>query len=338
MKKKIMTFIALLLAAVMTMSTFTFTSWAVTDNVPAAEGTVKTDNTDEKKTGQDNAADEKQAGQDNSAEQTSGTGDVKDSVEQDIFQNRDDSSVDVSGYNMTKKELSNVTDDVLEENSSSDLVGVTYETDGDGTVSTMNVEMDDELSTSLDELDAINEASDEPLSNDEMQTVYQHYAELQSYYEANPDYFGIACPYFTSKDTEASPIGAILSIAGIPQESIGTENGPSIQDVDNIILGFSNALPQYVQYMGDALFAARDQALAQLDDNMSDLEKLMVLSDWLGNWCNFDMSAIMDDQNSDSSSDSGEQKDTLIGSTAFGALVNRKCVCMGYTAAYTYLV
>lgn len=74
----------------------------------------------------------------------------------------------------------------------------------------------------------INENSPEPMGGPELQTVYAHYAELQAYYESEPEYFGLPCPYFTSKDTETSPIGAILAVAGIPQAAIDAGDSRTI--------------------------------------------------------------------------------------------------------------
>ena len=277
---------------------------------------------------------------------------LKDVIKNLIFHDRGTNQVSLDST-VNKDEVTNATDEVLEENQANDLVSVTYNTDQDNNVSTMSVERDDTLTTAMDELDTINEQSDEPVDETTMETVYAHYAELQSYYEANPDYFGIACPYFTSKDTEASPIGSLLSIAGISQEAI--DGGyVSATDVDSLVQGFNQALPAYVANMGSTLLAQKDKALAQIDDAMTPLEKLLVLNDWLGDTCNFDMTAIMDQQDDGSTTESTteiqssedvdaavaetQEKDTLLQSTAFGALVQKNCVCMGYTAAYNYLI
>ena len=106
---------------------------------------------------------------------------------------------------------------------------------------------------------------------------------------------------------------------------------------------------------------------------MTKEEKLLVLNDWLGNYCTFDMSQIqknneqsnsetaqqasledatetlaeVDAQDGDSPQLTPEQAKALllngdltqfVESTAFGALVRRNSLCIGYSAAYTYLV
>ena len=104
-------------------------------------------------------------------------------------------------------------------------------------------------------------------------------------------------------------------------------------------------------------------------------EKLLVLNDWLGKYCTFDMGAIQEEQDKKNDTetteeaiqamgetaavalaDDGQQQPTeeqiaylrnmllngdlktAFESTAFGALVRRNTICAGYTSAYTYLV
>lgn len=185
-----------------------------------------------------------------------------------------------------------------------------------------------------------------------MEEVEKSYAELQSYYESQPEYFGIAVPYFTSKDAKEGPISALLSVADIPRAAIGVEGGVTIDQVQQLVDGFKQALPGLVQVHGDELLAARKQALSHIKDGMTTAEKLLVLNDWLGNYSNFDMADIMKNQKKDSSSEDTSKQAVeakvqkaaadpfaeLYKSTAFGTLTNRKSVCMSYTAAYNYLV
>lgn len=185
-----------------------------------------------------------------------------------------------------------------------------------------------------------------------MEEVEKSYAELQSYYESQPEYFGIAVPYFTSKDAKEGPISALLSVADIPRAAIGVEGGVTIDNVQQLVDGFKQALPGLIQVHGDELLAARKQALSHIKDGMTTAEKLLVLNDWLGNYSNFDMADIMKNQKKDSSSEDTSKQAVeakvqkaaddpfaeLYKSTAFGTLTNRKSVCMSYTAAYNYLV
>ena len=279
---------------------------------------------------------------------------LQDTIEEGIVKDRDQTKIDVSDYDASKAEVKKATNKVLKDNSLSKLTDVTYDTNSEGKVETVNVETDVTYLMAVDELEAINDAaSDEDKASEAtMEEVEKSYAELQSYYESQPEYFGIAVPYFTSKDTKEGPISALLSVADIPRAAIGVEGGVTIDQVQQLVDGFKQALPGLVQVHGDELLAARKQALSHIKDGMTTAEKLLVLNDWLGNYSNFDMADIMKNQKKDSSSEDTSKQAVeakvqkaaadpfaeLYKSTAFGTLTNRKSVCMSYTAAYNYLV
>lgn len=279
---------------------------------------------------------------------------LQDTIEEGIVKDRDQTKIDVSDYDASKAEVKKATNKVLKDNSLSKLTDVTYDTNSEGKVETVNVETDVTYLMAVDELEAINDAaSDEDKASEAtMEEVEKSYAELQSYYESKPEYFGIAVPYFTSKDAKEGPISALLSVADIPRAAIGVEGGVTIDQVQQLVDGFKQALPGLVQVHGDELLAARKQALSHIKDGMTTAEKLLVLNDWLGNYSNFDMADIMKNQKKDSSSEDTSKQAVeakvqkaaadpfaeLYKSTAFGTLTNRKSVCMSYTAAYNYLV
>ena len=279
---------------------------------------------------------------------------LQDTIEEGIVKDRDQTKIDVSDYDASKAEVKKATNKVLKDNSLSKLTDVTYDTNSEGKVETVNVETDATYLMAVDELEAINDAAsdEDKASETTMEEVEKSYAELQSYYESQPEYFGIAVPYFTSKDAKEGPISALLSVADIPRAAIGVEGGVTIDQVQQLVDGFKQALPGLIQVHGDELLAARKQALSHIKDGMTTAEKLLVLNDWLGNYSNFDMADIMKNQKKDSSSEDTSKQAVeakvqkaaadpfaeLYKSTAFGTLTNRKSVCMSYTAAYNYLV
>lgn len=183
---------------------------------------------------------------------------------------------------------------------------------------------DDSIAQAYSELNEINENQNDPESEETLVKTLEDYAALKNVVDSNPDYFGIMVPFFTDKDTEETPVGAILTL---------TEKDPdkvTLEEIDQIILGLTQSLNAYIEYYGDDLLKVRDQALSKLDDSMSDLEKCLVLHDFIADWCNFDLA----DANY---MDTGEQ-DTFIYSTQFGSLVKRSAVCIGYASGYAYLV
>ena len=287
------------------------------------------------------------------AKSAASTQSLQDTIKEGIT-DTDQTKIDVSAYDASKSEVKKATNKVLKANNLSKLTDVAYETNSEGKVESVNVETDATYLKAVDELEAINDASsdEDKASEVTMEQVEASYAELQTYYESQPDYFGIAVPYFTSKDAKEGPISALLSVADIPRAAIGVEGGVTIAQVQQLVDGFKQALPGLVQAHGQELLDARDKALDQIKEGMTPAEKLMVLNDWLGNYSNFDMADIMKNQKKNASSEDTSkqaieakvQKATadpfaeLYKSTAFGTLTNRKSVCMSYTAAYNYLV
>lgn len=124
---------------------------------------------------------------------------LQDTIEEGIVKDRDQTKIDVSDYDASKAEVKKATNKVLKDNSLSKLTDVTYDTNSEGKVETVNVETDTTYLMAVDELEAINDAaSDEDKASEAtMEKVEKSYAELQSYYESQPEYFGIV-QYHTS--------------------------------------------------------------------------------------------------------------------------------------------
>lgn len=297
-------------------------------------------------------------------------GSAEAAIQEALYTNTDE--VDLSGYNLTERKAEKLIDKSLGENKDTNLVDVTYETNEAGKVTSVNVEKDDTYATALDEIATYAE-EDNGKSETTQESVGESYMKLQTFYEENPDYFGIAAPYFTSKAT-TNPIAALLSI--LQQQWSNDDSSaasPDLETIQMVVDGYYQTLQLSVAYLGDDLIKAKDEALKQLDDGMTKEEKLLVLNDWLGNYCTFDMSQIqknneqsnsetaqqasledatetlaeVDAQDGDSPQLTPEQAKALllngdltqfVESTAFGALVRRNSLCIGYSAAYTYLV
>ena len=297
-------------------------------------------------------------------------GSAEAAIQEALYTNTDE--VDLSGYNLTERKAEKLTDKSLGENKDTNLVDVTYETNEAGKVTSVNVEKDDTYATALDEIATYAE-EDNGKSEATQESVGESYMKLQTFYEEKPDYFGIAAPYFTSKAT-TNPIAALLSI--LQQQWSNDDSSaasPDLKTIQMVVDGYYQTLQLSVAYLGDDLIKAKDEALKQLDDGMTKEEKLLVLNDWLGNYCTFDMSQIqknneqsnsetaqqasledatetlaeVDAQDGDSPQLTPEQARALllngdltqfVEGTAFGALVRRNALCIGYSAAYTYLV
>lgn len=286
---------------------------------------------------------------------------LEDTIKEGIFQDRDQTKIDVASYDASKSQVKKATKDVLKDNNASTLVDVTYDTNAEGKVKSVNIQTDPTFMTAMDEIDELNEENGGKATEEELQDAYNTYAGLQMYYEAKPEYFGIATPYFTAKDSEG-PIRAILSVADIDFDDIGTSEKNSVETVTGLIQGYYYILTEmtdedgtytqnhekgsmYDQY-GAQLLKVREQALKVVEGKKTTAEKLLALNDWLGNYATFDMGYINNQMKEDiegggSSSSGTSMQDLLDGvvrSSAFGVLVNKKSVCLSYTAAYNYLV
>lgn len=173
------------------------------------------------------------------AKSAASTQSLQDTIKEGIT-DTDQTKIDVSAYDASKSEVKKATNKVLKANNLSKLTDVAYETNSEGKVESVNVETDATYLKAVDELEAINDAaSDEDKASEvTMEQVEASYAELQTYYESQPDYFGIAVPYFTSKDAKEGPISALLSVADIPRAAIGVEGGVTIAQVQQLVDGF----------------------------------------------------------------------------------------------------
>lgn len=269
--------------------------------------------------------------------------DAKEAIQDGIFKDRDQTTVDLSDYNLSKKEAKSLTNDVLEDSNADTLVTTTYETDDDGNVTTMEVEMDPELELAYDQLDAANENADDSDNEYTIEDVYAAYAEYQKFIDSNPKYFGLTVPYNTQKDAVGT-INSMLTLASINPDYVAAGVVPA-DDLMGMVQLFHQGNQMAVQNMGEDLLKAKDEAMKCLDDDMSDVEKLLALNDWLADYCTFDMAYLMDmdapSQKGHVPTEDEQMQETIAGvwkGNQFGALVERNSVCMGYTAAYAYLV
>ena len=311
-------------------------------------------------------------------------GSAEAAIQEALYTNTDE--VDLSKYNLTERKAEKLTDKSLGENKDTNLVDVTYETDANGKLTTMSVEKDDKYAYALEEIDelAADDAGEDDGSGKTKTEVGQAYKDLMAFYESpdNQEYLGIATPYFTSKDSKGGPVSSLLSLMqqkiykeGDPEEENPANAKVTYKDMYDVIQGYQTTLQYGIQLFGQQLLAARDEALAQIDDSMTREQKLLVLNDWLGKYCTFDMGAIQEEQDKKNDTetteeaiqamgetaavalaDDGQQQPTeeqiaylrnmllngdlktAFESTAFGALVRRNTICAGYTSAYTYLV
>ena len=259
--------------------------------------------------------------------------DAKQMIEQQLFGKDGKTSIDVSKYQINKTEAKKIVTDLQKDYGTVGLMNCNYLTDKNGSVQTIKVQTDESLQSVIQEVNELEEDTSDDNSGEDTDTadsqeqlkqqVISDYAELQKYYEANPDYFGVAVPYFADKDTEETPLGAIIELADLDKDNL------DLSQVDQTILGMKNGLEMYVKYYGADLLKIRDEILAKTDDKMSEIEKLLVVHDALARHVSFDTDYL---------ESNGNGGGGFLSSTIFGALNKKSAICLGYAAAYGYLV
>lgn len=172
-----------------------------------------------------------------------------------------------------------------------------------------------------------------------------YYFQLSQFNQDEAEYFGVAAPFWTSKGVQkqgedgsiTGTMGAIKILCSIDPND----------DVPPTTMAFMlNMLPQafmsYVMNYGEALKAIRNEGLkqvAELGDSADYVTKLLILHDWISQVAEFDMGSMGDI--------TGGGNNDPIQTTAFGALLGGEigakgveygCICLGYAAAFNYMV
>lgn len=221
---------------------------------------------------------------------------AKEAVEDAIFNSYNDTA-DLSDYNISSDEMDSATEEVLEENNMTSLVDVTYETDSDGNVTTADVEMDAMVAMAAEELDNSKAYN---LTEEQSKNLLGAYAQYVGLLEANADIYGVQLPFNTTKDTNSSPIGSLLDVAGISDEDAQGDYDTLYGVVNLFCISTMASIDGY----GDTIRKARDEALATIDGSMSAVEKYLALNDWMANNCQFAMDYIMNDMRAPEPKDS----------------------------------
>lgn len=172
-----------------------------------------------------------------------------------------------------------------------------------------------------------------------------YYFQLSQFNQDEAEYFGVVAPFWTSKGVQKQ--GEDGSITGTMGAIKVLCNLDPNQDVPPTTMAYMlQFLPQgfmsYVMNYGEALKGIRDAGLAQvakLGDSADYVTKLLILHDWISQVAEFDMGSMGDI--------TGGGNNDPIQMTAFGALLGGEigakgveygCICLGYAAAFNYMV
>ena len=184
--------------------------------------------------------------------------------------------------------------------------------------------------------------------------VQRYYAMLSAFNADNAEYLGVSSDYWTAKNTEANPMAAVKVLCNIDADT----QVPPAQMIQ-LVQMLPQAFMAYVYYYGAELLAMRDKAMAVVDalpDGTTEIQKQLVLHDWLADNCTFDMGVMTNVTGSGGNPETDPIQMTTFGSLlsdqltemptytttdADGNPVNKAyygAICLGYTAGYTYLL
>lgn len=169
--------------------------------------------------------------------------------------------------------------------------------------------------------------------------LQEDWATMCAFNEYYSNYFGLVAPYWSSKNTETSPFGAVIYMCS-------QEEQPFIPnyDMDYMVSMLSQAFMSYVMQYGPMLDAMLEEAMALVDyEELDDIDKLLLLHDWLAENATFDMQSLVDITTGESSGNDP------ISFTSFGVLLNDQItkaedatwdggICLGYAATYALLI
>lgn len=171
-----------------------------------------------------------------------------------------------------------------------------------------------------------------------------YYFQLSQFNQDEAEYFGVVAPFWTSKGVQKQgEDGSITGTMGAIKILCSIDPNDNVPPTTMAFM--LNMLPQafmsYVMNYGEALKAIRDAGLAQVA-KLGDADyvtKLLVLHDWISQVAEFDMGSMGDI--------TGGGNNDPIQTTAFGALLGGEigakgveygCICLGYAAAFNYMV
>ena len=170
---------------------------------------------------------------------------------------------------------------------------------------TEGVEVDEEdpaiiaVSKELDDMLVLNaEGEPVPLTEEQKQQILYLFQQYLDQWEANAHLLGVQVPFFlqyNDKDEDGLGIlGEMLAMAGTTVDVVRA-GYMTFDDLSGMIMNFYYGDQLGLQYYGNAIAAARDEVMNLINNSgaLTDVQKLLVLNDWLAHNVTFDMPYIM---------------------------------------------
>lgn len=137
-----------------------------------------------------------------------------------------------------------------------------------------------------------------PLTEEQKNTVLYLFGQYLKEWEENADVLGVQTPFFLmfndNDEDGLGGLGEMLVLAGVSVEDVRSGNY-GYDDLVGMIQNFTYGNQYGVEYYGETVKNQRDAALQAVKDSgaTTDIQKLLVLNDWLAQEDTFDMAYIM---------------------------------------------
>ena len=135
------------------------------------------------------------------------------------------------------------------------------------------------------------------LTEEQVQTILGMYQQYLDHWEENANILGVQTPFFLSYNDNKDGLGILGEMLVLDGKSVDDlRNGVvTYDDITGMITTFLFADQFGVQLYGQAVKSARDEVLSQVDASgaKTDVQKYMVINNWLAQNVTFDMEYIM---------------------------------------------
>ena len=135
------------------------------------------------------------------------------------------------------------------------------------------------------------------LTEEQINTVVGQYQNYLDQWKANANVLGVQNPFFLDFNDGKDGLGILGEMLALDGKSVDdVRNGEvSYNDLTGMIFTFTYGDKLGIQYYGEDVTNARDEALAAVTKSgaLTKAQKLLVLNDWLAHNNTFDMSYIM---------------------------------------------
>ena len=152
------------------------------------------------------------------------------------------------------------------------------------------------------DLDAVQVANEEgepvPMTEEQKQQILGMFQQYLDHWTANANYLGVQLPFFLNHNDNTDELGVLGQMVAMdPAHNLDDVRAGrmTFDDLSGMIMTFLYGDQMGIEFYGDAILAAKDEALAEVEKSgaRTEAQKLLVLNEWLAHHTIFDMGYIM---------------------------------------------